>query len=125
MDEIYRPHLVVPPEIHGIDPAWSTCLLGLNGLYDPPKALQPVSTLAGVSTPGRPGKTGNPATPAPTPSLEGPAITSSKTSTAMTSTATASSSLAAKPGARSILLLSTIILVAFTFAQAMSCFICP
>ncbi|KAH9844482.1 mucin-2 precursor [Teratosphaeria destructans] len=125
MDEIYRRHLVVPPEIRGIDPAWSTCLLGLKGLYDPPEALQPVSTLAGVRTPGRPGRTGGPAAPAPTPSLDGPAITSSETSTAATSTAIASSSSAAMLGASSPIRLSILTLCAFAFARAMSWFICP
>ncbi|KAI7465172.1 hypothetical protein KC351_g15090 [Hortaea werneckii] len=46
----YRPVLAVPPQIREMDPAWKTCELDWEGLYDPPKALQPASTMAGVTT---------------------------------------------------------------------------
>ncbi|KAI6893159.1 hypothetical protein KC318_g12886 [Hortaea werneckii] len=47
----YRPVLAVPPQIREMDPAWKTCELDWEGLYDPPKALQPARTMAGVTTP--------------------------------------------------------------------------
>ncbi|KAI7530297.1 hypothetical protein KC331_g14743 [Hortaea werneckii] len=47
----YRPVLAVPPQIREMDSAWETCELDWEGLYDPPKALQPARTLAGVTTP--------------------------------------------------------------------------
>ncbi|KAK3620006.1 hypothetical protein LTR22_025763 [Elasticomyces elasticus] len=50
-DELYAPRLAVPPEFRSLDPAWSHCLLGLDGLFDPPKALQPASSAAGPTSP--------------------------------------------------------------------------
>ncbi|KAI7279935.1 hypothetical protein KC345_g5098 [Hortaea werneckii] len=47
----YSPILAVPPQIRGMDPAWADCELDWEGLYDPPKALKPASTVAGVTTP--------------------------------------------------------------------------
>ncbi|KAI6792477.1 hypothetical protein KC363_g5076 [Hortaea werneckii] len=47
----YRPVLAVPPQIREMDPAWKTCELDWEGLYDPPKALQPAKTMAGPTTP--------------------------------------------------------------------------
>ncbi|KAK3068947.1 hypothetical protein LTR53_013085 [Teratosphaeriaceae sp. CCFEE 6253] len=52
-DAHYFPVLAVPPELRALDPAWSQCLLGLKGLWDPPKALQPVSTAAAPTVPGQ------------------------------------------------------------------------
>ncbi|KAI7329541.1 hypothetical protein KC315_g6104 [Hortaea werneckii] len=46
----YRPVLAVPPQIREMDPAWKTCELDWEGLYDPPRALQPARTMAGVTT---------------------------------------------------------------------------
>ncbi|GAB1733707.1 hypothetical protein NU195Hw_Modified_528t1 [Hortaea werneckii] len=47
----YSPILAVPPQIRDMDPAWADCELDWEGLYDPPKALKPASTVAGVTTP--------------------------------------------------------------------------
>lgn len=46
----YNPVLAVPPEIRELDPAWKSCELDWQGLYDPPKALQPASAMAGPTT---------------------------------------------------------------------------
>lgn len=58
--------LSIPPEIDGIDPAWSNCVGLSAGVWDPPKALQPASTVAGVSTPPGHQTTSSEASPAPT-----------------------------------------------------------
>ncbi|KAK3072022.1 hypothetical protein LTR53_007569 [Teratosphaeriaceae sp. CCFEE 6253] len=65
-DAHYFPVLAVPPELRALDPAWSQCLLGLKGLWDPPKALQPVSTAAAPTVPGQ-SITTTTASPAQTP----------------------------------------------------------
>ncbi|KAK5137795.1 hypothetical protein LTR08_007367 [Meristemomyces frigidus] len=46
----YNPVLAVPPEIRSLDPAWKSCALDWQGLYDPPKALHPASVMAGPTT---------------------------------------------------------------------------
>jgi len=51
LDAGYAPALAVPPQIRAIDPAWATCLLDLQGLYDPPKVLTMTSSAAGVTVP--------------------------------------------------------------------------
>jgi len=48
INDLYAPVLAVPPEFRALDPAWSECLLGLDGLWDPPHAPQLVSTEASV-----------------------------------------------------------------------------
>lgn len=68
----YRPILAVPPQIRSIDPAWNKCALDWEGLYDPPKALQPAETIAGVTT--APGATHFTQPAAPSAELETPAI---------------------------------------------------
>ncbi|KAK4552959.1 hypothetical protein LTR86_009883 [Recurvomyces mirabilis] len=55
-DYAYRPTLVVPTQIRQLDPAWATCAVALEGLYDPPKALTPQAaeatpTVSSVATP--------------------------------------------------------------------------
>ncbi|KAK5107369.1 hypothetical protein LTR62_001349 [Meristemomyces frigidus] len=50
-DPLYAPQLAVPPQFRDLDPAWSNCLLSLDALWDPPKALQPASAVAAVTTP--------------------------------------------------------------------------
>ncbi|KAK3669992.1 hypothetical protein LTR78_010164 [Recurvomyces mirabilis] len=72
-DGLFAPELAVPPAFRDLDPAWSNCLLSLNGLWDPPKALQPVSTEAGPTTPGQGNTATSSATPAQSP--ETPATT--------------------------------------------------
>ncbi|KAK5119866.1 hypothetical protein LTR85_007192 [Meristemomyces frigidus] len=46
----YNPVLAVPPQIRSLDPAWKSCALDWQGLYDPPKALHPASVMAGPVT---------------------------------------------------------------------------
>ncbi|KAK5130675.1 hypothetical protein LTR08_001836 [Meristemomyces frigidus] len=66
IDWAYFPTLVVPTEIRTLDPAWASCAVNLNGLYDPPKFLSAATTEAGVSQPGV--QTSTAASPASTPS---------------------------------------------------------
>ncbi|KAI7622500.1 hypothetical protein KC343_g2724 [Hortaea werneckii] len=68
----YRPVLAVPPQIREMDPAWKTCELDWEGLYDPPKALQPASTMAGVTTPTG-GEIEQTDPPSPSPGPDAPA----------------------------------------------------
>jgi len=37
--------------VRSLDPAWASCGLGVQGLYDPPKKLTPVAVAAGPTTP--------------------------------------------------------------------------
>ncbi|KAK4900588.1 hypothetical protein LTR27_002304 [Elasticomyces elasticus] len=66
-DELYQPVLAVPPEMRALDPAWSNCMLALNGLWDPPKALQPASTVAAPTAPTSIDVPTTPASPAQSP----------------------------------------------------------
>ncbi|KAK5731457.1 hypothetical protein LTR17_011345 [Elasticomyces elasticus] len=66
-DELYQPVLAVPPEMRALDPAWSNCMLALDGLWDPPKALQPASTVAAPTAPTSIDVPTTPASPAQTP----------------------------------------------------------
>ncbi|GAB1740452.1 hypothetical protein NU219Hw_g5557t1 [Hortaea werneckii] len=43
----YRPQLSLPSELIALDPAWKDCKPHIGGIYDPPKALQPATTLDG------------------------------------------------------------------------------
>ncbi|KAK5126173.1 hypothetical protein LTR08_005012 [Meristemomyces frigidus] len=47
----YRPVLSVPQQVRSLDPAWGPCDLFWGGINDPPKALQPTDSAAGVTTP--------------------------------------------------------------------------
>lgn len=51
-DEAYAPTLLAPLELRTLQSAWSSCVLDLEGLYDPPKALTQALTEAGPSGPG-------------------------------------------------------------------------
>ena len=62
----YRPVLSVPKQVLSLDPAWSSCDLFWEGIYDPPKALQPTNEAAGPSTPAG-YTTSTAAAPSPTP----------------------------------------------------------
>lgn len=42
----WDPVLVVPTQLRAIDPAWQSCAVGLDGLYDPPVALTPQAVVA-------------------------------------------------------------------------------
>ncbi|KAK5693008.1 hypothetical protein LTR97_010484 [Elasticomyces elasticus] len=66
-DELYQPVLAVPPEMRALDPAWSNCILALDGLWDPPKALQPASTIAAPTAPTSIDVPTTPASPAHSP----------------------------------------------------------
>ncbi|KAK3633521.1 hypothetical protein LTR56_015774 [Elasticomyces elasticus] len=66
-DALYQPVLAVPPEMRALDPAWSNCILALDGLWDPPKALQPASTIAAPTAPTSIDVPTTPASPAQTP----------------------------------------------------------
>ncbi|KAK5705623.1 hypothetical protein LTR17_021527 [Elasticomyces elasticus] len=66
-DELYQPVLAVPPEMRALDPAWSNCMLALDGLWDPPKALQPASTIAAPTAPTSIDVPTTPASPAQSP----------------------------------------------------------
>ncbi|KAK3110286.1 hypothetical protein LTR53_015569 [Teratosphaeriaceae sp. CCFEE 6253] len=62
----YRPVLSVPTEVRSLDPAWKSCDLFWEGIYDPPKALQPTNEAAGPSTPAG-YTTSTAAAPSPSP----------------------------------------------------------
>ncbi|KAK5740816.1 hypothetical protein LTR17_004406 [Elasticomyces elasticus] len=96
-DELYAPRLAVPPEFRKLDPAWSHCLLGLDGLFDPPKALQPASSAAGPTSPAAPVVLSTTsASPAQTPNSP-PANTASPTTTLKAESDTQGSSTLAQP----------------------------
>ncbi|KAK4497234.1 hypothetical protein PRZ48_011684 [Zasmidium cellare] len=42
----YEPVLSVPGEVLGLQPEWADCIGGLNGIYDPPLALQEAASAA-------------------------------------------------------------------------------
>ncbi|KAK0283300.1 hypothetical protein LTR57_009426 [Friedmanniomyces endolithicus] len=71
---LYHPQLVLPTQIRALDPAWKTCGLDWQGLWDPPIALQPalvvdpVTTQAGSqqTVSASPASTVAPETPLPT-----------------------------------------------------------
>lgn len=42
----YEPLLSVPMEVRVLDPAWASCGGAVEGVYDPPTALQPAATVA-------------------------------------------------------------------------------
>ncbi|KAK3677508.1 hypothetical protein LTR78_002358 [Recurvomyces mirabilis] len=70
-DYAYRPTLVVPTQIRQLDPAWATCAVALEGLYDPPKALTPQAAVAtpivsSVATPTSASPASGQVTPGPT-----------------------------------------------------------
>ncbi|KAK4501401.1 hypothetical protein PRZ48_007210 [Zasmidium cellare] len=47
----YNPLLEVPVEVRAMDPAWKSCELDWQGLYDPPTALQPAAAAATPTLP--------------------------------------------------------------------------
>lgn len=58
IDEAFRPRLAVPPQMRAIDPVFESCLLGLDGLYDPPRIMTSESALDGPD--GSPPPTSSP-----------------------------------------------------------------
>jgi hypothetical protein len=76
----YEPILSVPIEVRNLDPSWGQCMGAIEGIYDPPKELQPVSTIAGPSgaeaqpttTSATPGSVAQPTTPAATQTTNSP-----------------------------------------------------
>ncbi|KAK3620444.1 hypothetical protein LTR22_025589 [Elasticomyces elasticus] len=81
----YNPVLVVPAAVRGLDPAWASCALDWEGLYDPPSALQPASSADGPSVPvptiqsttstSDPQPTSEPAEPGSSTTIRGPSQT--------------------------------------------------
>ncbi|KAK4954572.1 hypothetical protein LTR10_008005 [Elasticomyces elasticus] len=81
----YNPVLVVPGAVRGLDPAWASCALDWQGLYDPPSALQPASSADGPSVPvptiqsttstSDPKPTSEPAEPGSSTTIRGPSQT--------------------------------------------------
>ncbi|KAK6441218.1 hypothetical protein LTR95_002547 [Oleoguttula sp. CCFEE 5521] len=72
----YEPIPALPSQVLALDPAGASCVGGINGAYDPPLPLTPVSTVVGVTTPGGGGlDTTTPASPASTPSSPAPPVT--------------------------------------------------
>ncbi|KAK3670727.1 hypothetical protein LTR78_009419 [Recurvomyces mirabilis] len=66
-ESLFQPVLAVPPEMRDLDPLWSQCELGLDGLWDPPRALQPASSEAAPTAPGQSNTLTITASPAQTP----------------------------------------------------------
>lgn len=50
-DASYSPFLSVPAELRSAEAVWNSCVLFVDGIWDPPIALQQAGTLAGVTTP--------------------------------------------------------------------------
>ncbi|KAK5713549.1 hypothetical protein LTR15_011249 [Elasticomyces elasticus] len=72
----YKPIVVVSSQLlNTLNPAWASCSLDLRGLYDPPKALTPATTVDGVTTPNA-GQATISATPASGPGSATPSATS-------------------------------------------------
>ncbi|KAK3661253.1 hypothetical protein LTR56_000376 [Elasticomyces elasticus] len=67
IDDWFAPQLALFPEFYELDPAWSRCELALEGLFDPPKALSPASSLATVTVPVPVSSSTPSASPAPSP----------------------------------------------------------
>ncbi|KAK3655173.1 hypothetical protein LTR56_003594 [Elasticomyces elasticus] len=85
IDDWFAPQLALFPEFYELDPAWSRCELALEGLFDPPKALSPASSLATVTVPVPVSSSTPSASPAPSPTsptTTTPAPISSTTTTA-------------------------------------------
>ncbi|KAK5708633.1 hypothetical protein LTR17_020523 [Elasticomyces elasticus] len=85
IDDWFAPQLALFPEFYELDPAWSRCELALQGLFDPPKALSPASSLATVTVPVPVSSSAPSASPAPSPTsptTTTPAPISSTTTTA-------------------------------------------
>ncbi|KAM0717054.1 hypothetical protein Q7P37_006906 [Cladosporium fusiforme] len=64
IDEKFRPRLAVPPQIRALDPDFEECLLGLDGLYDPPRLMVSETKL---DVPGQTTKTSADAQPQGSP----------------------------------------------------------
>ncbi|KAK5683464.1 hypothetical protein LTS10_004997 [Elasticomyces elasticus] len=47
----YHPQLVLPTQVRALDAAWTTCGLDWQGLWDPPKVLQPAEVIDPITTP--------------------------------------------------------------------------
>ena len=78
----YNPILVLPTEIWGqIDPAWSTCVGDVRGVYDPPKACSPENSMATPTIPAA-----GVVTTSASPALSVPAATVLATALPQTST---------------------------------------
>ncbi|KAK3655222.1 hypothetical protein LTR56_003643 [Elasticomyces elasticus] len=69
VDKAFEPLLAIPPQLRGLDPAWASCELGLEGLYDPPKALTPATTIEGplIPSPTSASPASRPASVTPSP----------------------------------------------------------
>lgn len=67
VNDIYHPRLMVPDEIHALDPAWKSCHPDLlYGSYDPPRILVPANALAQPTSTADAKATSSTPTPAPT-----------------------------------------------------------
>ncbi|KAK0283520.1 hypothetical protein LTR35_001946 [Friedmanniomyces endolithicus] len=82
---LYHPQLVLPTQVRALDPAWSTCGLDWQGLWDPPIALQPAVVVDPVTTPVGPQQTVS-ASPASAATPETPLPTSSQASSSVPAT---------------------------------------
>ncbi|KAF2232791.1 hypothetical protein EV356DRAFT_534306 [Viridothelium virens] len=77
----FKPQLVLPPQVRALDPAWASCEMQWDGVYDPPYALYPAEQAAAPSPtdPFSNLPTATPATPCmtpvpPTPTSTGAAV---------------------------------------------------
>ncbi|KAK5110803.1 hypothetical protein LTR62_005514 [Meristemomyces frigidus] len=66
LEDQYRPNLLVPPQARTLDPEWSSCVLKLEGLFDPPVALQQQVSAAAPTVPAGPTTTSASPASAPT-----------------------------------------------------------
>ncbi|KAL9091298.1 MAG: hypothetical protein Q9165_004932 [Trypethelium subeluteriae] len=74
----FKPQLVLPPEVRALDPAWASCEMQWDGIYDPPYALHPAEQAAAAPSPTDPFSNlpiATPATPCLTPVPPTPAST--------------------------------------------------
>ncbi|KAK3648352.1 hypothetical protein LTR56_007469 [Elasticomyces elasticus] len=104
----YNPVLAVPTQIRILDPLWSTCAMDLVGLYDPPRALQPVANAASATVPVAASPSTTPAAAASAPTSPGASTTSAQLAWAATTLAVSSSHSASNSALTSVVAESTI-----------------
>ncbi|KAK4561429.1 hypothetical protein LTR86_004747 [Recurvomyces mirabilis] len=92
----YKPVLSVPQQVLSLDPAWKNCDVFWQGVYDPPKALQPTDVEATPTTPAGQGTTSTAASPSSTPTSPTASATALPVSVS-TSTSAAARSSASSP----------------------------
>ncbi|KAK5125958.1 hypothetical protein LTR85_011313 [Meristemomyces frigidus] len=98
-DASYSPFLSVPGELKSAEAIWNQCALFVDGIWDPPIALQQAGTIAAVTTPVATSATTS-ATAEPVSTLKSPIASSTSVEvTSQTSSTVAESSGSTPPSA--------------------------